>query len=504
MTFIKDEQAMWDEVFSVEEKRVSEEKLMWDEVYVLAQGTQTGEKDDLEALAQKILDELLAEENGPVSEEEKQEVFEAIKAYLDGYTELELDGYSVSLEDDGAIELGVGGFLKKVWGKIKKVANKVVKAVTGRSVSDWRTGRKPEAKYKNKAKYPGTPGSGWEEDKHPRDASGRFAKKSDGTKGSLLSPSDAGASAPPAEPPIKPIKPFSAEDITEKDGNFFVDTEDVEGFFNSKNLPGSNPDMGVTGEFVLNGQPYQLIGNIPAETMVSIHEMANNVADSADELYPGFERAPVRLFEIDDYENLAKNLGADPSDVEEEFKANPASQMVAWMKDDIVWLDTKRAGNQELFEPVLYHESLHYQDREDGSNGTWLPMVPEETFTTLLTMEYAEKNGLTPVNGYPPFVSWFAKAATEIGWSKQKMYDFSRAAHRAGGEEAQIQAMKSVLSEAGMGDLPVQGIAVYEKMSTVYDDYLEKYWGDWKEPWHEIEKLYGLEPNEITSSFEGD
>ena len=135
-------------------------------------------EDDLESLAQKILDELLEEEDGPVSEEEKQEALDAIRAYLEGLTVLEFGVEAVNLEYDDAIELGVGNFLKKVWNKVKSVANKVVKKVTGKNFAEWKQHRR-ENRPKSTSTITVTTSDGktyvWKEEDHPRDSSGRFA-----------------------------------------------------------------------------------------------------------------------------------------------------------------------------------------------------------------------------------------------------------------------------------------------------------------------------------------
>jgi hypothetical protein len=171
---------------------------------------QVAEEDNLERIAQQILDELLADESESISEAEAQEVLEAIIAYLEGRTELELDGHTVSLEYDGAIELGVGDFLKKAWGKIKSVANKVVKAVTGRGFSEWKERRARIKRGKEIQKEIRTKdGRVWREEDHPRDSAGKFARKGSDGKGSGQE-----RSLPPGAA-VAPKKDFSKETVDE-------------------------------------------------------------------------------------------------------------------------------------------------------------------------------------------------------------------------------------------------------------------------------------------------
>lgn len=265
------------------------------------------------------------------------------------------------------------------------------------------------------------------EEKHKRDASGKFAKKEE---------------------------EGDEEDVA--DDRDKLDQEPWPGAFlwdapNGRQIP-------IKGVVTLDGIEYTVVDGVSKDDLLAMHE-ANilSLERGSEFLGKPMQKVPVLL--------------APPEPKQwEGFAALVPHQFSGDEKDGMVYIDTGLIGKPVL-ETVLFHENLHAQPRDErpwtnvleGGGG----LYAEEAFNGIIALEYAERYNLPGPIGWEPAVSPMAKAAQERGWDKQRLYDYARAAHEVDGD-----------SYKSLTEFLLLGTDVELK---TYYDALDEWWPDWED-----------------------
>jgi len=441
---------------------------------------ENGSEPDLDEIVEQILAEILTDEGEQPTEEEIEEARQAIRSYLLGPQKLE-DVPS------GYIELSVGGFLKRAMNKVRSVANRVVKRVTGRNLSEWRQKRKDGDGGASDVVVT-VDGRVWKEEDHPRDASGRFASGSGSAAESELS------------------KPETAQGLLREDAGPVK--ESLRSVLGDEPWPGADPSLGIKAKLEINGQSYELVGDVSFEQIQKVHDMTEKFrGQSLDSPHP-VHPVPVLLIGASEqgYEDLGlyfnKVLGSQlsPEEIVTFLEESPPQQF-AWHENGRVTLDTALLNEHpDIFEETLFHETMHGQRRETGQDASYLDTFAEEICTTLLTMEYGEKNDIAVINGYPQWVSWAAQMAQENGWSKQQLYDFARDLHYKDGDEYKDVLRAAMDTAETTRDMKMNFFEIDERK---YPEALDKYWPDWEDAFTAIADTYQLDRQELLDSIWG-
>lgn len=379
-----------------------------------------------------------------------------------------------------------GDWLKKIGSKIKRIANRVVKKVTGRSLDEWK-GRREGAKEARSKVSTGvvvvTRKDGttyvWDPAQHPRDESGQFAKHEAGKQPE----EETGAGAE-----TRPREPFADLDWS--------------------NLPGADPEKGVSGTLELEGFTYKVLGGVTEEEVRAAHEANLRIRERSKEIgYPVTPTAPFVIADLEDPESLAKFMGIELDHAKAYVEA---SHGMIGMYNDLedppyIMFADKATRDPYHFEAMLFHETLHSQTRENNQMIRGAPMKPEEAFTTIITSKYAEEYGLINLIGYPQWVSWVSESAQRLGWSKDQLYDYAIKAHKADGQQEYTEWLEGFADEAGVErkefNVRMTGEEEFKtiKMFTAewYPDALQDYWPDWEESASYLEKEYDFNDGEL-------
>ena len=244
------------------------------------------------------------------------------------------------------------------------------------------------------------------------------------------------------------------------------------------------------------------------EQIQKVHDMTEKFrGQSLDSPHP-VHPVPVLLIGASEqgYEDLGlyfnKVLGSQlsPEEIVTFLEESPPQQF-AWHENGRVTLDTALLNEHpDIFEETLFHETMHGQRRETGQDASYLDTFAEEICTTLLTMEYGEKNDIAVINGYPQWVSWAAQMAQENGWSKQQLYDFARDLHYKDGDEYKDVLRAAMDTAETTRDMKMNFFEIDERK---YPEALDKYWPDWEDAFTAIADTYQLDRQELLDSIWG-
>jgi hypothetical protein len=442
--------------------------------------------DGFDAQVERIVEQIMSEVEGveTASPEDIQRLRELI------LREIGLSDSSAKLEYDDldydAIELALGAWLKEAWKKVKQIASKVVKAVTGRTPQEWKKTRETGSRGGvTVTRADGTTYT-WRSEDHPRDASGKFAKKaaadSEGgeadEKGLVEDIPDLSGPEHPPKPP--PLTSLFSEDRWETPSEF--------------------PDIENASEvrtITVDGLSYAAIGEIDPELFASIHETRAGMAEKSEGLYDGLEPVHLTILNMEDTASMASALGVSEDDVRSYVEETGGQMAVFGMMGGITIDDKLARESKEMFEVVLYHETLHGQSRENGSVMATFTYDPDEIWTTLLTMEYAQKHGLPEVNGYPTWTSWAVQAADNLGWSKQKLFDYAERAHRLGGTDSK-ELVGALLEQADVSG------GTSETRDRRYKESLKEMFPEWENDTKALASVYGIDVDDFVSSLWGE
>jgi hypothetical protein len=275
------------------------------------------------------------------------------------------------------------------------------------------------------------------EKKHPRDGSGKFAKK---------------------------------KEIGEKEDE--KGEGDDEGELDEEPWPGADPEKGIKGVVTLDGVQYTIQDGVSKEEVLKFHEVNQNTLAHARELGYDLASTPVTILASSEY------LAA----------AVPVFDTGAHG----ITIDAGLVDHPDLLEAHVFHETLHTQPRTidsgrgmDSARYRWPALDYEEISTTIKTMEYCERRGIPVVADYGPWLSPVFQAADNLGMSKDQLYGFVSAVHKLDGTaagpvyeyffrrgEAQKKFNRDVLDKW----LPSRA-DVWEEIYSVYDEE----WKDWGE-----------------------
>jgi hypothetical protein len=276
------------------------------------------------------------------------------------------------------------------------------------------------------------------ERQHPRDATGKFAKKEE-------------------------------ED----------DEEDEEGeSLGDEPWPGADPERGIKGVVTIDDRSYVVVGDVTEGELRAFHDAHSRIYDRASELGYDLEPAEVVVVNSEDYESMAKYSGTDANTARAAAQSS-GGFIATYDSEGRPIHDTKLISQPDRLEPIAFHEMLHTQPRNDASVGRGdISGYTEEVFTTLASMEYSERFGLPVYNGYPTQVSQMVEAANRNGWSKQRLYDYARLAHKTDG--ANYDGLMNYWTDrADVGD-------------SQFPDALSSFSPGWESSWEALDDVYGF------------
>jgi len=446
-------------------------------------------EDDIDFQVDRILAEVLAEID---TSELSAAGVEKLKDYILGLLGVERNDLKRSLEylEADAICLGkFGDFLKKAFNAAKRIVNKVVKKVTGKDLGEWRktifgTGGKKYAPTGGAVVVTRADGTTyvWNPEDHPRDPSGQWAEK--------------GSAEEEVEPSEPPVKDVSSGPAPERPKSKYQDAFSLDKWME---------DEEGRKTITVGGHQYSAVGEIEPELFAQIHETQLRIRDRAKEMGYEFQRetTPLVIINWDNKEaalaDIQRTINEDATmeDLEAYLKETGGQAAHYCFGNKDTTIDARFArGAPEMFESVLYHETLHSQPREGEATAyRSLYYDPDEIFTTLLTMQYAEKYDLPAINGYPIWVSWAAQAAIEKGMSKQELYGYANKAHKADGGKEYEKLVDSLIAGTS-----VFKFSVDKEYKTTWDKRfiaLESMWPGWKEEIRKVADLYEVDYDEM-------
>ena len=255
----------------------------------------------------------------------------------------------------------------------------------------------------------------------------------------------------------------------------------------------------------VDGYKYSSVGKIDPVLFSQIHETRLRMAERAEEMGYPLQSVPLHIVNWDDmegmlkyYENIIPKITMEKL---EGYLEGTGGQTAYYDSGEkAISIDTKLARNlPETFEMVLFHETLHGQDRAFGNPKHGEIYDPDEIFTTLLTMQYGEENSLPIGIGYPVWVSWVAQAAKEKGMSKQELYAFAMEAHKAGGGEHYPLAVEWIVEGTS-----VTMYEVDDNDKVTWDKHIEtidEMWPSWRKTWEDVTSMYGTDYEELMGTI---
>jgi hypothetical protein len=296
------------------------------------------------------------------------------------------------------------------------------------------------------------------EEKHPRDATGKFATKRE-----------------------------VGED--EEEG----EEDEKYGILDEEPWPGANPEAGLKGVFELDGVEYTILGDVSKESIVVIHDRYMQMLDRAAEMDMNIQKADkINVAARLDLDAMLKHLKwefdeAGMSDKIDIDRMRDLGEVHLWKTGGltassersseygmIINVDDGFADNPDYFESMVVHESLHNATRFKDESPTWGDI--EESWTVLAAQDYYEKYDLPRSLGYPWPVGRTVKAAQNLGWSKSQLHHFAKLAHRLNGD--QYGPMTERLWErAGVG-------------RGQYQEAMDKWYSGWDREWDVLEDYY--------------
>jgi hypothetical protein len=268
--------------------------------------------------------------------------------------------------------------------------------------------------------------------------------------------------------------------------------------------PGADPDNGIKGVVTLDGVEYTVIGNVSQEELLATHEISVRVEQRAVEMgYDDVKSPDTIVFDNDDLEPLAKyNTFVTGNETNAETWGAVLSQtggFLAYVNDDgTMIVDSDLAQNPEIAEPIVFHETLHTRPRDGGNiyDEDYVKFSGrEETYNTILTLEYSERYGLPAPIGYPRYVGAAMSAFQDIGWDKAQVYEFARSTHKMNGE--QYNAVHNEVLAQGKGAGRTQ-----EQRLDAYESALESWYPDWDDFWTDIVDMYGGDENKLGTPWD--
>jgi hypothetical protein len=446
--------------------------------------TKLSEDDQLDEIRKQVLDELGVSDK---PQDIQDQVWAAILAKI-GVGKI---GATLELSDE-IISLGFGEWLKGVLKKAGEVVNKVVKKITGRSVGEWKDTLFGSGKYEKKSagepivvtRADGTTYT-WDPEAHPRDETGRWAQK--------------GTVSPPADQET-PLGPPELETVIDVSRHINKPKYD---FLSGDDWPGRDLDKGTYGVFEIDGCSYTFFGQTTKEDVVRLHETNLRMAERAAALGYETRSVPMEIFNFDDFESMKKKFsGLNATDAVLAKMIKDINGQAAFYNDEKIILDMKVINNLDKMEPVLFHETLHGQDRSDGEvfTGSSTDAFSDEITTTLITMEYGEKYGFPLYNGYPVFVSWAVHASNIAGMSKSDLYQWAIDLHKKDGKGYYDAVLEFVRS----GGININDPWLDWDANRGYLEEMNKTFGDWKEPWKAIAEIYGFDFNVLVEGMGGE
>jgi len=450
-----------------------------DRPFVVALEEEGLTKSELNAVKKELLAQL--DLPGDMDEQTKNAIWLLVlKEVLSDSSEfLEVPENDVILLENYAesIGLSLGDWIKKVVGKAKDLFKKVVKSVTGKIFKSrdekWRkTVREAREEIGLRRGEDVViitkDGRVWRESEHPRDEKGRFTEKGKAAE--------------------------QDKEIVEEEARIL----EIEAMFHPDKWGDSrlNGDTGVKG-IEIEGLEYHSVGAPDPKLFAGLHEIRKKIYDRAQRL--GYELEPIGVLVMNwgDREAIKKQYpNVSDEDIDEYLDRTGGFMAMHSQEREIVVIDTKLIQRSpDLAEVMLYHETLHGQERENGRPDKSWVFDSDEVLTTLLTMEYGEANNLPISNGYPLWTSWAAQAAQMHGWGKQKLYDYAREAHKVGGQDA-YDLVKALWESSGVE-------IEHEEEALRYPEALESYWSGWEETWRTVTDIYGIDYEKLLKGMWG-
>lgn len=262
--------------------------------------------------------------------------------------------------------------------------------------------------------------------------------------------------------------------FAKKEGEGSGGSEDSRDNLGEEPWPGADPDRGIKGVVTLDGVQYTVLDGVSRESVLATHEINSRMLERASELEYNFEPTNFVITSSSDLEATAKYTGARVDSLK-----SVGGFVATYNLEGEVMIDDKLYQSEHA-EATLFHETLHTQPRkyddDRGGSSMYRSSYTEETYTTLLTMEYCNKYNLQEVIGYPAQVATMARASEAMGWDREKLYRWSRIVHSLDGEHYP-SLHGYLLNRAG-------------KMTGGPDD-LSKFSPNWESVWREWSDLYG-------------
>jgi hypothetical protein len=281
------------------------------------------------------------------------------------------------------------------------------------------------------------------EEKHKRDASGKFAKKEEEGDGEE-----------------------AAQDDRDK-----LDSEPWPGARTQSWPDGRSVE--VKGVVTLDGIEYTVLDGVSKEELLAVHEVnARSYERGSEFLGREMQKIPTAILPVEPDEGLMAFA------YQNAFVETPNED------NGMVYVDVGLAKDHpDALEAVMFHENLHAQPRTqrpwtnpDKGNGG---LFAEEAYNGIVELGYAEKHNLPIIIGWDDAVSPIAKAAQERGWDKQKLYSYAIRAHEIDGELYR-----------NITELLLEGTGVE---LVTHHDALDSWWPGWEESTSVIYTAYGKE-----------